>query len=79
MTIVHVFWDDGQVSSYTFANKRVVYAFLDEIHAFDEADFGGDGMVCKADKRRGMPARIIARRLGSTDWIARRVVSAQPP
>jgi len=79
MTIVQVFWVDGVQSSYTFDNKRVAFAFLDEIRAFDDHELGNGNIVCSADLRLAPRARAVARRLGATYIVVRNVVKAGPP
>jgi hypothetical protein len=81
MTIVHVFWDEGTVSSYTFDSMRAVYAFLDEIGAHKENELVTGNIVCNADgKRAGRNrARVIARQLGASRLVVREVTNAGPP
>lgn len=79
MTVIHIFWNEGSVTSYTFANKRVVYIFLDEIKAFDDAEFGRDSIVCKADLGTSPPVRPIARRFGATRRTLREKVKSGRP
>jgi hypothetical protein len=81
MTVVHVFWDEGTVNSYTFANKRAVFAFLDAIHAHDEEELSNGNMICqcRGDNRYRGRARNIARQIGASYLIVRHIANAGPP
>jgi hypothetical protein len=81
MTVVHVFWDDGTVSSYKFDNRRAAYSFVNEIHALRHDTLGTGNIMCVADG--GKPARgrarIKARRLGASKITVREVTKIGPP
>jgi hypothetical protein len=64
MTIVHVFWDDGTVSSYRFDHRREAHSFVNEIH--------GGGKPARGR------ARIKARELGASRVTVREVTRAGP-
>jgi hypothetical protein len=79
MTVLHLFWSDGAISSYTFGNRRAVYAFLDAIRAHDEEELGNGNMIASADARGRSRARNIARQIGASYLIVRNVANAGPP
>jgi hypothetical protein len=80
MTIVHVFWDDGTVSSYRFDHRRAAHSFVNEIHGRKDVTFGNRSIICVADG--GKPARgrarIKARELGASRVTVREVTRAGP-
>jgi hypothetical protein len=78
MTVVHVFFSDGAVTSYTFENKRAVFAFLDAIRAHDEEELGNGNMIASGDERERTRARNVARRIGASQVVVRHVVRAGP-
>ena len=79
MTVVHVFFSDGAVSSYTFNNKRAAFSILDQIRAQDEEEIGYGNVLCNADVRARGRARDVARRIGASQVVVRHVVRAGPP
>jgi hypothetical protein len=79
MTVVHVFFSDGAVTSYTFENRRAVYAFLDAIRAHDEEELGNGNMIASGDARGRTRARNVARQIGASHMIVRTVNNAGPP
>jgi hypothetical protein len=80
MTVVHVFWDDGTVSSYRFDNRRAAHSFAEEIHARGDKAFGNGNIVCMADGggQARIRARVKARQLGAISVIVREVCRRGP-
>lgn len=79
MTIVHIFWSDGGINSYTFANKRAAYAFLDAARIQDEEEISNGNILCLGDARAKTRARNIAGQIGASHILVRNVVRSGPP
>jgi hypothetical protein len=79
MTVVHIFWSDGGINSYTFDNKRAAYAFLDAARIDDEEELGNGNIICGGDARAKARTRNIAGQIGASHILVRNVVRSGPP